>query len=106
MITKLYNALNSAIKRGFNALFFSCRDMTRAESSQADLTGRIGWRLRKLLHLCLCRFCRGYHRQVKLINKQSQAFAEDYPKDESVKLEASARERIRNRLRRPLDDGK
>ena len=101
---KLYNAVNSAIKRGFNALFFACRDLTDADGGQQKLTRRTAYRVRRFFHFCLCRFCRAYNRQVKLIERQTDTCSRDFPEDTSAGLSPDARDKIRERLRGLKDD--
>lgn len=105
-VKKIYDSLNRAMKRGFNAVFFSCRDLTEVDCSNARLTQRPGFRIRRLLHLCLCRFCRAYQRQVKLVDKQTEAFSKEFPEDDSVKLSTSSRDGIRERLRDSLKNSR
>ena len=85
--------------RGFTAISPNCKDAVRLQSEALDhqLPGmeRLGLRL----HLVLCKWCRRYGKQIRLLRDAAHEHPEELADAAPRKLSAAAKERISQSLR-------
>lgn len=77
----------------------NCKQASRLVSQSLDR--RLAWRerLSLRLHLAICEACRQFSRQLAGLRRALRHFAQQVENDETMRLPAAARERIRNALR-------
>ena len=84
----------------------TCRDVTRLIASDAYLDAGFWERAKIRLHLAMCRACRDYVEQMRLLGQRARAVL---GKPESGKEAVSDRERLENSIlesiRRPHEGG-
>src|SRR6266567_4735505 len=85
--------------RGFSAISPNCKEAVRLQSEALDhqLPGmeRLGLRL----HLVLCKWCRRYGKQIRLLRDAAHEHPEKLADTAPQKLSAVAKERISRSLR-------
>ena len=85
--------------RGFTAISPNCKEAVRLQSEALDhqLPGleRLGLRL----HLVLCKWCRRYGKQIRLLHDATHEHPEELADAAPQKLSRAARERISQSLR-------
>src|SRR5882724_10778808 len=85
--------------RGFTAISPNCKEAVRMQSEALDhqLPGlkRLGLRL----HLVLCKWCRRYGRQIRLLRDAAHEHPDALADAAPQRLSAAARERISQSLR-------
>jgi hypothetical protein len=83
----------------FKALSPNCKQASRLQSEALDhklsLIQRVGLRI----HLLLCKWCRRYGGQLRFLRKAAHDHQDELIKPADQNLSASARERIKQRLR-------
>jgi hypothetical protein len=73
----------------------SCKDITRLVSESMDHTLPLIQRIKIRIHLCMCKYCARFEKQVRLLRTVYQKH-EKVPSEAA--LSAKARERIRHAL--------
>ena len=91
--------------RGFTAISPNCREAVRLQSEALDrqLPGMERFGLR--LHLALCKWCRRYGKQIRLLRDAAREHPEELAGAAPQKLSAAARERISQGLRNQARPG-
>ena len=79
-------------------LFPSCAETARRLSLAQEQPLGAGERVGVWIHLCYCRFCRRYRRQLAFLRRAARAFRENLAKVSQEQLPADARQRILERL--------
>jgi hypothetical protein len=77
----------------------SCRHASRLQSEALDRPLSRWERLGLSIHLMLCRMCRRYGRQLRVLQEVSQAQARQQPGLDEKSLQPSSRERMKAALR-------
>jgi hypothetical protein len=80
--------------------FFFCRDATRLASTAIDRPLSFPRRLELRLHLLYCAGCRVYRRQIIAIDRLIRSRTAAIENDSEIHLDAEARKRIAEALRR------
>jgi hypothetical protein len=85
--------------RGFSAISPNCKEAVRLQSEALDhqLPGLERFGLR--LHLVLCKWCRRYGKQIRLLRDAAHDHSEELTETTPQKLSPAARERISQSLR-------
>jgi len=87
------------IKSGCAALSPDCREAARAQSEALDHPLPPAKRLGLWLHLLLCKWCRRYGNQIRILHHAAHEHHEELTEAAPDKLSRDARERIKRRLR-------
>jgi hypothetical protein len=80
-----------------------CRAASRAQSEAVDHPLPRRKRLGLWLHLLLCPWCRRYGRQIRLLGAEAKKHQDELIAGDQSKLSREARDRIKQRLRKPDD---
>ena len=86
------------IKSGCAALSPNCRDAVRAQSEARDHPLPPARRLGLWLHLLICKWCRRYGKQIRLLRKLAHEGQDNLEAAAPQKLSAEARERLKRQL--------
>lgn len=81
---------------------FSCREASRLASTAVDRPLPIAKRLQLGMHLAMCSACRAYRRQIRSLDRLLRGRAAHEAEDQEIRLDAEARKRISEALRRRL----
>lgn len=76
----------------------SCRQATRLQSAALDHPLTPSQKVGLRVHLCICKWCRRYGRQVHFLRDAAQAHPDKLVDPLPQKLPEAARERIKQRL--------
>ena len=87
-----------ALKSGFRALFPACRDASMMQSHALDSRLPVAQRIGLWLHLCICKWCRRYGKQIRFLKTAAQNHSEELTEASPQKLSSESRERIKRRL--------
>jgi hypothetical protein len=85
--------------RGFAALSPNCQEAVRLQSEALDHPLSSMERLGLRLHLVLCKWCRRYGKQIRLLRDAAHEHPEQLADAVPQELSAAAKERIRLSLR-------
>lgn len=75
-----------------------CREMVRILSQSMDEPLPFPMRIKKRLHYLICCWCQRYEEQLHYLRKTSAAFPVHADENSNVRLSASAKERIKQRI--------
>ena len=96
---KLFESHLKTFARGFTAISPNCKEAVRLQSEALDhrlpALERFGLRL----HLFLCKWCRRYGKQIRLLHDAAREHPEALADAVPQKLSPAARERISHSLR-------
>jgi len=87
------------LKRCFRAIFPSCQEATRIQSELLDHPISVPRRAALWLHLIICKWCRRYGRQIRMLRRFSREHPDEIAGPAHYKLSAEAGERIKQKLR-------
>jgi hypothetical protein len=96
---KQSESLLKTLFRGFSAISPNCKEAVRLQSEALDhqlpALERFGLRL----HLVLCKWCRRYGKQIRLLREAAHEHPEELTEAAPQNLSPAARERINQSLR-------
>lgn len=87
------------LARVMAALSPSCRQASRLQSEALDHKLPIVQRVGLRIHLCLCRWCRRYGKQIRFLRDAAHEHSDQLVEPSPQKLPDAARERMKQRLR-------
>jgi hypothetical protein len=85
------------------ALSLNCREASRAQSDALEAPLPPAKRVGLWIHLLLCKWCRRYGRQLRLLHCAAHEHAAQLAETGPEKLPADARARIKQRLQEEQD---
>jgi hypothetical protein len=89
----------SALRAGLEALWPSCRDVSRTQCEELDHSLPPLRRAGLCLHLLICKWCRRYGRQIRFLSQAAHHHPDEMAQAVPEKLSDEARERIKRSLR-------
>ena len=87
------------LARVMAALSPSCRQASRLQSEALDHKLPILQRIGLRIHLCLCKWCRRYGKQIGFLRDAAHDHSDEFVEPSPHKLPDAARERMKQRLR-------
>ena len=99
---RFYRVLAALVGPLEKILGITCRDFTQLASIKLDRSLTVFERSRYFLHRLMCGLCRRQERRMRQLNRLAGDVISRAGRDAEVKLDAEARERIRERLEREL----
>ncbi len=97
----LMKSLAAALKNGLRTISPTCREVTRLQSAALDHPLSVPRRIGLRLHLLLCKWCRRYGRQLRFLRAAAHEHPDDLTESEPHSLSQEARDRMKEKLRRP-----
>ena len=87
-----------ALTRGLGALSPSCKAATRLQSEALDHKLPLRQRFGLRVHLMLCKWCRRYGRQIRLLRRMAHEHSEEVTEATPRTLSPEARERLKRSI--------
>ena len=88
----------SKIKSGCANLSPNCQDASRAQSEALDHPLPPSKKAGLWFHLCLCKWCRRYGKQIRFLHTASHEQHDELTEAAPYRLSPEARERIKQKL--------
>ena len=88
------------IKADCHALTPNCREASRTQSDMIERPVSSSTRIGLWLHLVICKWCRRYGQQIRFLRTAAHEHPETLTEAAPEKLSATARERMKQQLRK------
>lgn len=95
--------LKTAFQKAFRTLMPTCQQASRLQSDALDRPVGFLARLGLNVHLLLCRWCRRYGKQIRLLQRLVHEHPESLSEVRRTELSAQAKQRLKEALRRGPD---
>lgn len=95
--------LKTAIQKAFQTFMPTCQQASRLQSDALDRPVGFLARLGLAVHLLLCRWCRRYGKQIRLLRRLVHEHPDSLSEARPSELSAEAKKRLKEALRRAPD---
>ena len=99
-----YRKMDHWYKLCYNAVFFSCEDISRLSSEMQDRPLGLRERVTHWVHMRMCSWCRRYASQLQFLRRQFGDYAERYPEETDTKMPDETKSRILKKISKPPED--